>query len=64
MVSGLLPVLQQLKQVVIVPRIGSERRLVALEQFHFSVDGEHFFDEGPPEMQQAQGKASLVVCAQ
>ncbi len=55
---------RQLKQVVIVPRIGSERRLVALEQFHFAVDGEHFFDEGPPEMQQAQGKASLVVRAQ
>src|SRR6266403_3370429 len=55
---------RQLKQVVIVPRIGSERRLVALEQFHLAVDGEHFLDEGPPEMQQAQGKASLVVRAQ
>lgn len=53
--------LHQLKQVVVVPGVGSERRFVTLENFHFAVDGEHFFDEGSPEVQQPQGKASLVV---
>ncbi len=31
---------------------------------HLAVDGEHLFDEGSPEMQQAQGKRPLVVRAQ
>src|SRR5260370_27505210 len=55
---------RQLKQVGVVPRIGSKRCLVALENFHLAVDGEHLFDEGSPEMQQAQGKRSLVVRAE
>jgi hypothetical protein len=37
-----------------VPRVGSERRFVALENFHFAVDGEHFFDE----------KKANRICAQ
>ncbi len=55
---------RQLKQVVVVSRIGSERRLVALENFHLAVDREHLFDEGAAEMQQAQRKRSLVICAE
>src|SRR5260370_27445206 len=55
---------RQLKEVVVVPRIGSKRLFVAFEQFHLAMDCEHLFDEGAPEMQQAQGKRSLVVRAQ
>ena len=54
---------RQLKQVVVVPGVGSERLSVALEQLHLAVDGEHLFDEGSPEVEQAHRKRSLVLCA-
>jgi hypothetical protein len=52
-----------LKQVVVMPCVASERLSVALEQLDLAVDGEHLFDEGSPEVEQAHRKGFLVLRA-
>ena len=44
-----------------MPCVGAERLPITFEQLHLAVDGEHFFDESPPEMQQPHRKRSLVL---
>src|ERR1017187_7670873 len=62
--SGHLILCRELKQVVVVPRVGAERLSVALEQFNLAVNGEQFLDERPPEVEQPHRKRSFVLRAQ
>jgi hypothetical protein len=52
---------RQLEQVVIVSRVTANRLPVTLQQFHLSVDSEHFLDERPPEMQQPEWESYLIL---
>ena len=44
--------------------LAAERTTVLFHQFHLAVDGEHFLDKRPAEMQQPHGESAFVLCAE
>ena len=46
-----------------MPRVGAERQFVAFQQLDLAMDGKHFLNESPAEMQQPHGKCRFIVRA-
>jgi orotidine-5'-phosphate decarboxylase len=44
---------RELEEIVVVPGIRSEGRVVALEELDLAVDGKHLLDKGSPEVEES-----------